>query len=297
MNILIADEQFLLLIDVPIQDHTQQLEIYQVFNLVILHRNLSACYNIDTKHLGITYDQTKTVEILEQQSIICQQANRQFCNINTPLQPLANPPSCTAAIYAKNKAGIEKRCSQQITNMSSATIPTALNVWILTSAPTAVSTGIMLICPDEAPRLIKTQTPIHILWLPPACSAISQHFHLSPHYETYQLTINVSLNTANLNVMNISSLEFRIWQNLEDHLNGTQLHHFVNIPSVPIDQLYKNKVSSNRSITPFISTDESINDTASLWTLFCHRGICVIAIRLLIPAGLGIFCCYFFLPN
>ena len=65
-NILIKDEQFLLLIDVPIQDCTQQLEIYQVFNLVIPHGNLSACYNTDTKYLDITYDETKAVEILEQ---------------------------------------------------------------------------------------------------------------------------------------------------------------------------------------------------------------------------------------
>ena len=34
-HILIADEQFLLLTDVPIQDCAQQLEIYEVFNLVI----------------------------------------------------------------------------------------------------------------------------------------------------------------------------------------------------------------------------------------------------------------------
>ena len=34
-HILVAEEQFLLLIDVPIQDWTQQLEIYQVFNLLI----------------------------------------------------------------------------------------------------------------------------------------------------------------------------------------------------------------------------------------------------------------------
>ena len=33
-HILITDKQFLLLTDVPIQDHAQ-LEIYQVFNLVI----------------------------------------------------------------------------------------------------------------------------------------------------------------------------------------------------------------------------------------------------------------------
>ena len=38
-HVLIADEQFLLLIDVPIKDHTQQLEIYQVFNLIIPHGN------------------------------------------------------------------------------------------------------------------------------------------------------------------------------------------------------------------------------------------------------------------
>ena len=94
--------------------------------------------------------------------------------------------------------------------------------------------------------------------------------------------------------MNTSSPEFRIWQHLEDHWNGTQLHHLVNIPSVPIDQLYKHMVSSNGPITPFMSTDESIGDTASIWTLFSHMGIYVLPIGLLIPAGLGIFCCYFF---
>ena len=120
-----------------IQDHTQQLRIYQVFNLVILHRHLSVHYTIDTKYLGITYDETKAVEILEQQFLTHKQANGQFFSINTPLQPLANPPSCITAILAKDKAGIEKRCSLQIRNMNSATIPMPIapNLWILTSAP------------------------------------------------------------------------------------------------------------------------------------------------------------------
>ena len=215
------------------------------------------------------------MEILEQQFSTCQQAYGQFCSINAPFQPLANPPTCIAATYAKNKAGIEKRCLLQIRNTNSATIPTLIapNVWILTSAPAAVLTGIMIICAEEAPRFIKTQTPIRILHLSPAYSITSQHFHLPPCYETHQLTINISLNTANLNVMNVSSPEFRIWQHLEDHWNGTQLHHLVNIPSVPIDQLYKHMVSSNGPITPFISTDESIDDTVLLWTLFSHTRI------------------------
>ena len=101
---LIAVEQFLLLMNVPIQDHAQQLEIYEVFNLVIPNRNFSACYNIDSKYLGITYDETKAVEILEDQFNTSQKANRQFCSLNIPLQPLANPPMCIATLYAKEQS-------------------------------------------------------------------------------------------------------------------------------------------------------------------------------------------------
>ena len=66
-HILIADEKFLLLIDVPIQDHAQQMEISKVFNLAIPHGNFSAHYTIQNKYLGITDDETKAVEILEDQ--------------------------------------------------------------------------------------------------------------------------------------------------------------------------------------------------------------------------------------
>ena len=48
-------------------------------------------------------------------------------------------------------------------------------------------------------------------------------------------------------------------------------------------------IISDGPITPFMSPDESIDDTASIWTLFSHTGIYVMAIGLLIPAGLGIF--------
>ena len=42
-----------------------------------------------------------------------------------------------------------------------------------------------------------------------------------------------------------------------------------------------------------MSTDDSIGDIVPIWTLFSHTGIYVMAIRSLIPAGLGIFYCYF----
>ena len=251
---------------------------------------------MQNKSLGITHDETSIVEISEDQFKICQKANGQFCILNTPLLPLPNPPTCVLGMYAKDKGSIQNRCSLQIKKASSINIPTSIapNVWIITSSTTAVPLGITLIWPGEALRPVTPQTPLHILQLQPACSATSWHFYLPPCYESHEVTINISLNTANLNVANISALEFRIWQHLEGHWNGTLLHHLVNIPSVPIEKLYKQMITSTRPVNPFLCTDESIGETVSVWTLFSHAGVYIMAIGLLIPAGLGIFCCYFF---
>ena len=42
------------------------------------------------------------------------------------------------------------------------------------------------------------------------------------------------------------------------------------------------------------SPEDSTVDTDSIWTLFSHTRVYVMAIGSLIPAGLGIFYCYFF---
>ena len=188
------------------------------------------------------------------------------------------------------------RCSLQVKKANSVSIPTPIapNVWKITSSPAAAPARIMLICPGEAPRVTMPQTLIHILKLKPACSTTSQHFHLPPWYESHDVSINISLNTANLNVINISALEFRIWQHLEAPWYRTPLQHLANIPSVSLDKLYKQMITSNAPINPFLSTYESTGETVLFWTQLFHVGVCVMAIGSLIPAGLGIFCCYFF---
>ena len=99
---------------------------------------------------------------------------------------------------------------------------------------------------------------------------------------------------ANLNMVNISSLDFCIWQHLEDHINETQLQHLATIPLIPVNKIYQHIISGTQHITLFNTADESTGDTDSIWTLFSHTGIYVMAIGSLIPAGLEIFCCYFF---
>ena len=114
--------------------------------------------------------------------------------------------------------------------------------------------------------------PIHILWLPPACSTTLPHFHLPPCYEHPALAVNISLDMANLNMVNISSLDYCIWQHMEDYRNEAQLHQLSSIPSVPIAQLYKH-IIWHRTYYPFhiwVIRWYRIN----LDAIFSHRSLC-----------------------
>ena len=82
-HLLVAQEQFLLLIDVPIQDRAKQLQIYEIFNLPVPHSDVSSRYKINDKYIGITCDKTQAIVITKQQHSTCLHANGQFCNVDT----------------------------------------------------------------------------------------------------------------------------------------------------------------------------------------------------------------------
>ena len=123
---LIKDKQFLVLIDIPIQDRSHQITIHQVLTLDIPHGNYSAHYDVNTKYLGVTKDATMAVELSTTQLQACQDANGQFCSITTPFQPLANPPSCKAALFTKSKTGITSKCPLQICKTTTTNLPTQI---------------------------------------------------------------------------------------------------------------------------------------------------------------------------
>ena len=66
MHVLVEENEFFLLIDVPIQDRAQQIQIYQIINLPVPVGNYSMRYTMDTKYLGVTYNRTKAMDIPEQ---------------------------------------------------------------------------------------------------------------------------------------------------------------------------------------------------------------------------------------
>ena len=139
---------------------------------------------------------------------------------------------------------------------------------------------------------ILIRQPLHILKLPTACSATSSHFYLQPRYESPVLNVNVSLDMANLQMVNITALHFCIWQHMGKNHSKAQLQHLTNIPSIPVHKVYEHLLNSSLHLTPF--NMKPSEETNTLWNLFTHPGLYISALGLILPAGIGLFCCYFF---
>ena len=230
------------------------------------------------------------VELSITQYQACQDANCQFCSITTPFSAISKP----TILYAKSKVDITSKCSVQIGKASATNLPTQIapDVWILTTPVIAESNTMTLICLEKPMATIPIQKPIHILKLPMACSATSSNFYLPPRYETPTVDVNISLNMANLHMLNISAQNFCIWQHLGNNRSDMQLQHLTTIPSIPVHEIYQHLL--NRTLPVVHFNTDSPGNTDSLWTLFTHLGIYVSTIGLLIPVGIGLFCCYFF---
>ena len=116
----------------------------------------------------------------------------------------------------------------------------------LTTPLAAPVNTMTLTCPEKAMETITIQKPVYILKLPTACSATSPNFYLPPRYETLTLDVNISLNMANLHMLNILAQDFCILKHLGNNRSDVQLQHLTTIPSIQ----YK-KIINTYSIIPY----------------------------------------------
>ena len=155
--------------------------IHQVFSLDIPHGNYSAHYDVNTRYFGVTKDATMGLELSTTQFEVCQQANGQFCHISTPFQPLANPPTCITALYAKSETSIKSRCSLQLHKASSTSLPTQTtpDAWILVTPTSAPTDTISLICLENLWKL--SQSDSQCMYLSYQWPAVPLHLTFTYH--------------------------------------------------------------------------------------------------------------------
>ena len=204
----------------------------------------------------------------------CLHANGQFCKIDAPFQALMNPLSCMAAPHAKNNPGIGAQCSLPIFDTLAAFPPNVitLNPWILILSPTTKGSTITMICPSKALSSSLLKQPVYILKLPSTCSATSMHFHLTPHYENHVVTMYVSLDKANLDTINVSTLDFYIWQHFDNNWTMVHMQKLVDTPEVPLAQFYKHMIGQSEPILPFEVNQDMKEGSSLTWKILIHPG-------------------------
>ena len=240
--------------------------------------------------LGVTYDETKAVVIMDQQYIACQHADGQFCRINARSQPLTNLPLCITALYTKNYQGI-RECSLSTSHAPYTFIPVAVasNFWIIPLNPKTQRSTVTIICSDKATSKVPLQQPFHMLRLSPVCSATSRYFHLPPHYEDHTIMMNISLDTANINAINILIPDFRIWQHFNSNWTSPHLQKLANVLVVPVMQLYKHMINTSKPVHSFMISDDD-EDPSLIWTISMHPGTYIGTTGVIFAVCIGVHC-------
>ena len=100
---------------------------------------------------------------------------------------------------------------------------------------------------------------------------------------------NVSLYTANINAINISTLGFGIWQHFSSNWTPPHQQKLANVPEVPVTQLYRNMIYASEPIHTFTINDDD-EDTSLIWTILMHPGTCIGTISMIFVLCLGVYC-------
>ena len=156
--------------------------------------------------------------------------------------------------------------------------------------PQAQGSTMTIICPDKATSTVPLQQPFHILRLSPACSATSNYLYLFPQYEDHSMVMNVSLDTANINAINISIIDFRIQQSFSRNWTQPHLQELTNVPEVPVAQLYRNVINASEPIYSLTITDDD-EDSSLIWTILKHPGTYIGTIGMIFAVCIGV-CCF-----
>ena len=95
--------------------------------------------------------------------------------------------------------------------------------------------------------------------------------------------MNVSLDTANINAINISTLHFRIWQHFNSNWTPTLLQKLTIVPDVPVEQLYKHMIATIEPVHSFTIKDDDKDPS-----LIC--GTYIGTICMIFAICIGIYC-------
>ena len=143
--------------------------------------------------------------------------------------------------------------------------------------------------PDKVTCILPLQQPFHWLNLSPAYSTTSRYFHLHPHYEDHTIMINASLDTTNINAINISTLDIRILQHFNSNWTSPHLQKLAIVSEGPVTQLYKYMIDTGEPVHLFTIKDDDKN-LSLIWTILMHPWTYIWGFGMILAVCIGVYC-------
>ena len=97
------------------------------------------------------------------------------------------------------------------------------------------------------------------------------------------------LDIANINAINISTLDFRKWQHFSINWTSPHLQKLANVPEVPVAQLYEHMIDTSEPVHSFTIKDDD-EDPSLIWTILMHPGTYVGTIGMIFTVCIGVYC-------
>ena len=105
---------------------------------------------------------------------------------------------------------------------------------------------------------------------------------------------NISLDTTNINAINISTLDFRMWQHLSRNQTHPNLQKPTNVAEVPVTQLYRDMINACEPIHSFTIKDEE-KDSSLKWTILKHPETSIGTVGMIFVSCICDYCFWFWI--
>ena len=226
---MILDEKIIIILNVPLIDPTNKMEIYRAVNLPLPNIALStqkgknkeqpmlAQYHLEKSVFAIDKSRMRYALLSEDQATRCVETKIGFCQFVNPLYPTHVNKFCIIALFLSNEKAIMDVCRTTVRPRGE--VPVAQHVdrglWALSLIKPLVFS---LTCEKESTKTITMSPPIDTLRLNSDCTAYSSDMVL-PSYEEFSSTENITPELS----LNIKNQSYSLWKPFHDAIKPVDM--------------------------------------------------------------------------
>ena len=277
---IVLEDCLMLILTIPLVDQSLQMNLYKVYNLLMLHPilHVHAQYELESSYLAIIMDGIFITLPTALDVRFCLMTNGHLCMFNQVLYPMEQMNWCVYTLFINNEEQIERNCILKTINRNT-NLAYSMDgyLWVISTLATG---KLQLRCVMET-RILTIKPPLQIVDIGNGCEAYSASIYI-PAKSELMTTIQSMMRSQffpdyNFNYTNMSN--FLIWHKTNfatvtpDEIK-TLKAKMLKLPTMPMD-IFK-KVLGNIDVNyPFTMSPKLI------LALLVLIGLCTIIIGIL----------------